>query len=380
MKSLLSNPTYRNRYINPGTRVLLDLNHPSHFHFFREFILTVRKKKVILYITIRNRKYLAELLEADDIPYILKGGRSKTLAGKFLILFRDVFRLFWLAWQVKPDVFLSFASPYAAIAGKLAGRPVITFDDTECDRLLHLIYPRFTDLILTPECFQKSFGPKHVRFKGYKESAYLSEYNLIRSPGLKASLGLNKNEPYILVRFVAHRATHEFGRQKLSDSLKIKIVRFLNQYHKVLISSESELPAALRQYEPDIPVHWMHQVLEEATLFFGESATMAAEAALLGTPAIFIENTGRGFTDALEINTGILNRFTVNRLNQALDRAAEQLTARQIDPDDGPGSNPSTPYPTTRILYLLSWLIEDPVRNIRYLIKHPKHIRHYRAR
>ena len=288
MKSILSDPAYRHKFINPHTRVLMDLNHPSHFHFFREFILTARKKQVIFFITVRNRKYLAELLEADDIPYILKGRRSKTLAGKFLRLFREIFQLFGLAWQVKPDVFISFASPYAAIAGKLSGIPVITFDDTECDRLLHLIYPRFTDLILTPQCFQKSFGPKHLRFKGYKESAYLSERNLLRSPGLKTSLGLNKNEPYILVRFVAHRATHEFGREKLSDSHKIHIIRFLNQYHKVLISSEGELPAALRPYEPDIPVYWMHQVLEEATLFFGESATMAAEAVLLGTPAIFI--------------------------------------------------------------------------------------------
>jgi hypothetical protein len=66
---------------------------------------------------------------------------------------------------------------------------------------------------------------------------------------------------------------------------------------KVFISSESELPTDLEPFRIQIPIERMHDVQAAASLFVGESATMASESVVLGTPAIYIDEVGRGYTD-----------------------------------------------------------------------------------
>ena len=61
-----------------------------------------------------------------------------------------------------------------------------------------------------------------------------------------------------------------------------------------------------------IPVSHIHHVLAFARMLVGESATMAAEAAVLGVPAVYISPYGRGFTDDLE-RYGLVRNFTEQR-------------------------------------------------------------------
>lgn len=57
------------------------------------------------------------------------------------------------------------------------------------------------------------------------------------------------------------------------------------------------LPADLEPYRIHIPIERMHDVQAAAALFVGESATMASESVCLATPAIYIDQVGRGYTD-----------------------------------------------------------------------------------
>ena len=52
----------------------------------------------------------------------------------------------------------------------------------------------------------------------------------------------------------------------------------------------------------------MHDVQAAAALFVGESATMASESVCLATPAIYIDQVGRGYTDE-EAREGLLWMF-----------------------------------------------------------------------
>ena len=94
---------------------------------------------------------------------------------------------------------------------------------------------------------------------------------------------------------------------------------------RVFISSESELPADLEPYRIHIPIEQMHHVQAAAALFVGESATMASESVCLGTPAIYIDQVGRGYTDE-EAREQLLPMF-----RPAPNRAASS-------PSDPPGS------------------------------------------
>jgi hypothetical protein len=60
--------------------------------------------------------------------------------------------------------------------------------------------------------------------------------------------------------------------------------------------------------------------------FFGESATMASECAVLGVPAVYAADTGRGYTDEQEVRYGLVRN--ARKLDPAtLNDAADWLLA-----------------------------------------------------
>src|SRR5690606_15255615 len=96
---------------------------------------------------------------------------------------------------------------------------------------------------------------------------------------------------------------------------------------RVFVTSEGQLPEDLEQYRISIPFDKMHDAIYYSSLLFGESATMASEAAVLGTPSIFMDNDGRGYTDDEESRYGIVYNFTESEADQqkAIERAVSIL-------------------------------------------------------
>ncbi|MCK4256750.1 hypothetical protein KAX35_07670, partial [candidate division WOR-3 bacterium] len=100
----------------------------------------------------------------------------------------------------------------------------------------------------------------------------------------------------------------------------------------LFISSEDKLPNDLMLYKIRIPFEKIHSALFYATLLFGESASMASECAILGTPAIFLDNRGRGYTDEQEkIYESVFN-FTESLESQSLSimKGVELLQRKDI--------------------------------------------------
>jgi hypothetical protein len=67
-----------------------------------------------------------------------------------------------------------------------------------------------------------------------------------------------------------------------------------------------------------------------ARLFFGESATMASESAMLGTPAILVSTSRRGYTDELENPYGML--FTYDHRRDGQEQGLQKAEALLADP------------------------------------------------
>jgi predicted glycosyltransferase len=57
-----------------------------------------------------------------------------------------------------------------------------------------------------------------------------------------------------------------------------------------------------------------------ADLFIGESATMASESAVLGTPAIFVSTLQAGVLNEIEEKYGLLYMISENRKRQQVIR------------------------------------------------------------
>ena len=76
----------------------------------------------------------------------------------------------------------------------------------------------------------------------------------------------------------------------------------------------------------------MHNAIAFSSLLFGESATMASEAAILGVPAIYLDNDGRGYTNEEEEKYGLVYNYTESEEEQlrAIKKGIEILTTPNL--------------------------------------------------
>jgi predicted glycosyltransferase len=107
-------------------------------------------------------------------------------------------------------------------------------------------------------------------------------------------------------------------------------VEQLEKFVKIFITSEQGLPDNLKKYQLTIPVEKLHDLLYFATLYFGEGSTTAAEAAMMGTPAIYVSSLsgGLGYVSDLEQLYGLLYNFREQQ--PALKKAVELLKNPQV--------------------------------------------------
>ena len=269
-------------------KVLTDINHPAHVHYFKNFIKIMENKGHQFLIISRNKEIEHYLLKKYNIPFIDRGKGEKSLKGKVLYFFKAICFIYKQIKIFKPDIIISFGTPYPAIAGWLCGIPHISFNDTEHAKMHHLLTDPFSKCILTPSCYNKNLGKKQIRFNGYMELCYLHPNYFKPAPSVLNLLGVKKDEKYVIIRCVSWNASHDVGHSGLSLEMKRKAVKEFSKYAKVFISSEGELPEDLKPYQIKISPERMHDALAYATLLFGESGTMTSEAAMLGTPAIQI--------------------------------------------------------------------------------------------
>ncbi|MBA7548461.1 hypothetical protein ES705_40921 [subsurface metagenome] len=207
----------------------------------------------------------------------------------------------------------------------MLSKPHVSLEDTfnfEQTRL----YKPFTSSILTGDYPHPHLGQKEINYSGFHELAYLhpKHFSFSKISGQEI-LGLNKNEKYIILRFVSWEATHDKGHSGFTNQMKHKVVGNFSKYFRIFISSEKELPIELEKYKLAIKPEMIHYVLNDALLVFGESATMATEAAMLGIPGIFIDNNGRFYTKELEEKYGLVFNFTASPVDQekALQKGIE---------------------------------------------------------
>lgn len=307
--------------------ILVDINHPAHVHYFKNCIKLLRQKGHQIVVTARDRYPVLQLLEAYEQDYYNRGKGSESLIGKLLYMPAANMKILKIAIKTKPDLFLSFGTPYPNQVAWLLRKPGINFQDTENARLMFAASLPFSRVYCTPHCFKRDLGKKHIRFNGYMELAYLHPDYFTPDETIYEYLGINKDEKYVVMRFVSWGASHDIGHKGISLEMKRKAVEQVSQFARVFISSEGDLPKDLKPYQIDIPPEKMHDALAYAALLYGESATMASECAVLGTPAIYLDNKGRGYTDEQEKKYGLVFNFTesIHHQEESLCKAIELL-------------------------------------------------------
>lgn len=281
-------------------RILVDIGHPAHVHYFRNAILALQKKGHQFLITTRDKEVTLDLLESYGLDYVCTGKNKAGTFNKFLTMIRNDRVIFREARRFKPDLFFSFFSPFAAQVGWLLKKPVIGFTDSEFAKFSIKLTRPFTDYIFTPACFEDDFGNNHFRFKGYMESFYLHPKYFTPDERVLEKLGVRQGEKFFIMRFVSFTAGHDKGETGMDETSKLKIAEYLSTKGRLFISSEGKLPAKFEQYKMKIAPSDFHSVLAFASLYVGEGVTTASECAQLGTPAVLINTLYPGYIKELE--------------------------------------------------------------------------------
>ena len=306
-------------------RILIEILHPAHVHFFRNAIAEWKTRGDEVLVLSRDKECANDLLDAYEIPYTSISRIGKSKAALFLEMAVRDWRMWRAAQRFKPDVLAGIMGVTIAQVGKVIRKPAVVFYDTENAGITNRVVYPLAHSVCTPACYQGEVNGEHITYSGYHELAYLHPKRFTPNPSVLTKAGLDAKETFYIVRFVSWGASHDIGETGLSLDFKTTLVNTLSQHGRILITSEGELPIELEQYRFSLPPEDMHHFIAFASMLIGESATMASEAAVLGVPAFFISETGRGYTDEEEEKYGLVYNFKATESANAMEKINKLL-------------------------------------------------------
>jgi predicted glycosyltransferase len=308
--------------------ILVDVCHPAHAHFFRNPIAIWSAQGCTVHITARDKDVALPLMKEFGLDCTTLGrvgtGPLSLLAE---LASRDI-SLYRFARKVRAQVITAIGGIFAAHAAWAARIPSVVFYDTEMATMQNrLTYP-LASVVAVPRCYQ-GWTPANgtVRYAGYHELSYLRPDRFVPDRGRALAAGLDATRPTFLLRLVAWTANHDFGDKGLPPSAVRRIIDRLGHTGKVIISSEQMLPSELEPYRFAGHVSDMHHLMAFCAGYFGESATMASECAVLGVPAVYAANSSRGYTTEQQSRYGLVcnvHSLTEESLLQALEWLLQQ--------------------------------------------------------
>jgi predicted glycosyltransferase len=308
--------------------ILFDIGHPAHVHFFRNPIRLLQQKGHKITVTSRVKEFSVELLEEFNITHfpLSRSGNGGLFSLGVELIQRD-FALFKIAKKEKIEIMAAIGGVNIAHVSRITGIPSLVFYDTENATLQNLITYPFASLVIVPRCYS-AWLPKnrHLRYNGYHELSYLHPNYFKPDKNIAIENGLAETGNTFFIRLVSWKASHDIGEHGWSHNLLAQVVKKLSALGKVIISSESPLTGSLSEYAYQGKLSEVHHVLAHCRAFIGESATMASECAVLGVPAIYVAETGRGYTDEQETRYGLtrnIREIKWSNIDLAIDKFLE---------------------------------------------------------
>lgn len=286
-------------------KYLFYLGHPAHFHLFKNTIKVLGSNGHKVTVLIKKKDILEDLLVRSGLSFIniLPEGRGDSKSGLALGMLKRDSRLFMHSLRHRPDLMIGTSTEIGHV-GTLLRIPSINVneDDAEAVPLYsRLSYP-FSTHILSPEvCNNGRWEGKSIKYAGYHELAYLHPDNFTPSKDI-ANRYLQIGKPYFLIRFAKLSAHHDKDVTGINDYLAVKIIEALKPFGEIYITSERKFDPRFEPFRLKIDPVDIHHVMAFASLYIGDSQTMAAESGVLGVPFVrFNGFVGRlGYLSELE--------------------------------------------------------------------------------
>ena len=143
-------------------KILITIGHPAHIHYFKNAANNLTKNGYQVLFFIRDKECIVDLMKSSDFNYICYGKGGSNMLSKLIKMPITDIKLLKVALSFRPNIFLSFGSPYAAHVAKIMGKPHIAFDDTEHAKFEHIMYRPFTDVIISPYVYNAKLHKRQI--------------------------------------------------------------------------------------------------------------------------------------------------------------------------------------------------------------------------
>lgn len=311
-------------------KVLVSLGHPAHYHLFKHAIAAWQRNGHTVHVLSRNKDVLEALLERSGLPYtnveppVRRGGRLGTAAALAVRWGRTLGK----AYRFRPDVLVGCPIEAAHAAWLLSIPSCFLFeDDLEAIPQWAWLASPFARVLLCPaSCSAWHWKHKTITYPGYHELAYLGPGYFTPDRRRVASI-LPEGERHFILRFSRLGAYHDKGKTGITTEVAARLIALLEPHGTVYITSEREIEPQFERYRIAIDPADMHHALYFADLYIGDSQTMAAEAAVLGTPSVrFNDFVGKlGYLEELEHRYGLTFGIRTGDPEKLYARVAELL-------------------------------------------------------
>lgn len=314
-------------------KIVVDINHPAHVHYFKNFIWEMKKRGHEILITASEKDITFRLLNNYGLDYTNMGSYGDSLVKKLINIPLIDLKMYNAVKSFNPDFFLGFGSIRAAHISYLLRKKCIIFEDTEHSMEQIRLYLPFVSAVCTPSCFRKNLGRKQILYNGYTELAHLHPNYFTPNPTVLDEMGLSEKDIFIILRFVSWSASHDIGQYGVRN--KIALVEELEKFGQVFITSEGRLDKKLEKYKIKVSPEKLHDLLYYASLYIGEGATMTTESAILGTPSIYISSLAGTMGNLIELNQKYNLIFNYNDPDKAISKAIELIQKQNLKEEWG---------------------------------------------
>ncbi|MCC6384680.1 MAG: DUF354 domain-containing protein [Bacteroidia bacterium] len=317
--------------MNEKKRVLFYLGHPAHFHLFKNSIKILKEEKHPVAILIKKKDVLENLVQSTGWDYVNinpKGRKDNKFSIALALLYRN-FQTWQFCRKFRPDIMFGTSAEIAHVGRLMRIKSVVVNeDDAEVVPLFaKLAYP-FAWKILAPHCCNAGrWNKKKSGYHGYHELAYLHPDYFTPDTAIGRKLKANRDK-YFILRFAHLGAHHDEGKKGINDELANKLLEILLPAGNVYITSERPLEPEFEPYRIQIAPQEIHHALYFADLYIGDSQTMAAEAAVMGTPSIrFNDFVGQiSYLEELEHKFNLTTGIPTAKPLFLLESVRKQLT------------------------------------------------------
>lgn len=339
--------------------VLIQLSHPAQFHSFKNVAKNLMNDGHQVLVVIKSKDILEGLLKEAGLSYVNvneHAHRGSKLGVLWDMLVRE-WRIVRLCRKHKIDLLMG-STPEVAHVGWLLRKHRVNIgeDDAYIVPAFEKIAGPFLQCGVTPmSCNNGKMEAKAVKYPGFQKLTYLHPKWFTPDPNVLIKYGMvsleenNENklenregnlsdskppkdfhiEPYFLIRFAKLNAHHDGGVSGISTDIARRLVEMLAPHGKIYITSERALEPEFEQYRLHINPLDIHHVMAFATLYIGDSQSMANEAAMLGVPSLrfndFVEAKKIGVMEEMEKVYGVTYGISSHEPDQLYAKVEELL-------------------------------------------------------